>query len=102
LLSPRLGLIVQREIAVRSMDTPGVARLGENPRRGGEMERVGVVDRGALRLWGGSRLSANFTEAVVEDAAPVWVAALGYAVRQGPEIAAGEPAAERNDPNYHD
>ncbi len=43
-----------------------------------------------------------FTESVVEDAALVWLAALGYAVLHGPEIAEGEPAAERSDPNYRD
>ena len=43
-----------------------------------------------------------FAESVVEDAALVWLAALGYAVLHGPEIAAGEPAAERSDPNYRD
>jgi type I restriction enzyme R subunit len=43
-----------------------------------------------------------FTESVVEDAALGWLATLGYAVRHGPEIAAGEPAAERNDPGYRD
>ncbi len=43
-----------------------------------------------------------FTESVVEDAALSWLAALGYAVLHGPEIAAGEPAAERSDPSYRD
>ena len=43
-----------------------------------------------------------FTESVVEEAALAWLAGLGYAVLNGPEIAAGEPAAERNDPNYRD
>src|SRR2546421_12918255 len=47
-------------------------------------------------------MNAKLTESVVEDAALTWLAALGYAVLHGPEIAAGEPAAERNDPNYHD
>lgn len=45
---------------------------------------------------------ANFTESVVEDAALAWLAALGCAVKHGPEIAAGEPAAERSDPSYRD
>ena len=45
---------------------------------------------------------SNFTESVVEDAALAWLEALGYAVIYGPEIAAGEPAAERSDPNYRD
>src|SRR5213083_3265869 len=47
-------------------------------------------------------MNANLTESVVEDAALVWLAALGYTVLHGPEIAAGEPAAERNDLTYRD
>jgi len=43
-----------------------------------------------------------FTESVVEDAALAWLEALGYAIKHGPEIAAGEPAAERSDPSYRD
>jgi type I restriction enzyme R subunit len=43
-----------------------------------------------------------FTESVVEDAALGWLEALGSAVLHGPDIAAGEPAAERSDPNYRD
>ncbi len=43
-----------------------------------------------------------FTESVVEDAALAWLEALGYAVMHGPDIAAGEPGAERSDPNYRD
>lgn len=42
------------------------------------------------------------TESVVEDAALSWLSDLGYAVLHGPAIAAGEPAAERSDPNYRD
>ncbi|MBI3837821.1 MAG: type I restriction endonuclease subunit R [Planctomycetia bacterium] len=38
-----------------------------------------------------------FTESVVEQAALAWLEALGYSVRSGPEIAPGEPAAERDD-----
>jgi type I restriction enzyme R subunit len=38
---------------------------------------------------------SQFTESVVEDAALEWFAELGYAVVHGPEIAPGEPAAER-------
>jgi type I restriction enzyme R subunit len=45
---------------------------------------------------------SGFTESVVEDAALAWLEALGYAVLHGPEIAAGQPAAERRDPNYRD
>ena len=44
----------------------------------------------------------GMTESVVEDAALAWLEALGYAVMPGPDIAAGEPGAERSDPNYHD
>jgi type I restriction enzyme R subunit len=47
-------------------------------------------------------MTAAFTESVVEDAALAWLSNLGYRVLNGPEIAAGEPAAERNDPNYRD
>jgi hypothetical protein len=45
---------------------------------------------------------ARLTESVVEAAALAWREALGYAVRHGPDIAAGELAAERSDPNYRD
>jgi hypothetical protein len=38
-----------------------------------------------------------FTESVVEDAALGWLEGLGYAVVHGPEIAPGEPGAERED-----
>jgi type I restriction enzyme, R subunit len=44
----------------------------------------------------------KFTESVVEDAALDWLAALDYTVLHGPEIAVGESAAERTDPNYRD
>src|SRR3989441_947014 len=44
----------------------------------------------------------DFSESVVEQAALAWLEGLGYAVLHGPEIAAGEPAAERTDPNYRD
>ena len=43
-----------------------------------------------------------FSESVVEDAALAWLEELGYAVLHGPEIAAGEPGAERSDPGYRD
>lgn len=43
-----------------------------------------------------------FTESVVEDAALAWLEALGYQVLHGPDIAVGEMAAERSDPNYRD
>lgn len=32
----------------------------------------------------------TFTESVIEDAALVWLAALGYAVLDGPDIAANQ------------
>ncbi len=38
-----------------------------------------------------------FTESVVEDAALEWLDGLGYSIKHGPEIAPGEPGAERND-----
>jgi type I site-specific restriction-modification system R (restriction) subunit len=45
---------------------------------------------------------SRFAESVVEQAALAWLEALGYAVLHGPDIAAGEPGAERSDPNYRD
>ena len=45
---------------------------------------------------------SNFAESVVEDATLDWLKALGYTILHGPEIAAGEPGAERTDPNYRD
>ncbi|MEX0958514.1 MAG: type I restriction endonuclease subunit R [Burkholderiales bacterium] len=45
---------------------------------------------------------SQFTESVVEDAALAWLESLGYQVLHGPDIAAGEPGAERSDPNYRD
>src|SRR5262245_25708643 len=45
---------------------------------------------------------SNFTESVVEEAALEWLQSLGYSILHGPEIAAGEPAAERADSNYRD
>jgi type I restriction enzyme R subunit len=44
----------------------------------------------------------RFTESVVEDAALAWLEGLGYGVLYGPEIAFGEPGAERLDPDYRD
>jgi len=54
----------------------------------------------------------TISESLVEDAALGWLETLGYAVVNGPAIAAGEPAAEpacacphadrRSDPNYRD
>jgi type I restriction enzyme R subunit len=37
----------------------------------------------------------SLNEAIVEEAALSWLAELGYAIATGPEIAPGEPAAER-------
>ncbi len=45
---------------------------------------------------------AGFAESVVEEAALAWLDALGYVVKNGPEIAYGEVTAERSDPNYRD
>ncbi|QJR15373.1 type I restriction endonuclease subunit R [Usitatibacter palustris] len=44
----------------------------------------------------------KFTESVVEEAALGWLEGLGYSVLHGPDIAAGEPAAERIDSNFRD
>ena len=44
----------------------------------------------------------QFAESVVEDAALAWLVSLGYAVLHGPDIAAGETAAERSDPDCRD
>jgi type I restriction enzyme R subunit len=41
-------------------------------------------------------MSAKFTESIVEEAALSWFGELGYSVVHGPEIAEGEPAAERS------
>ena len=42
----------------------------------------------------------DFSESVVEQAALAWLEALGYTVLHGPDIAFGEPAAERKDPAF--
>ncbi len=47
-------------------------------------------------------MSRSFTESTVEDATIAWFEELGYAVLHGPNIATGEPAAERSDPDYGD
>ncbi|HRK04441.1 MAG TPA: type I restriction endonuclease subunit R [Chlorobiota bacterium] len=39
----------------------------------------------------------SLTESIVEDAALKWFGELGYAVKHGPDIAPGEPAAERDE-----
>ena len=38
-----------------------------------------------------------FSESVVEQAALAWLESIGWTVRNGAEIAPGEPAAERSD-----
>jgi type I restriction enzyme R subunit len=38
----------------------------------------------------------NLTESIVEDAALTWLAGIGYSIAHGPEIAPGEPGAERD------
>ncbi len=47
-------------------------------------------------------MSSNFTESVVEEAALAWLEGLGYTVLHGPDMAYGEPAAERTDPGFKD
>jgi len=44
---------------------------------------------------GAGDVRQKFSESIVEDAALAWLGALGYAVLHGPDIAMGEPAAER-------
>jgi len=38
----------------------------------------------------------NLNESIVEDAALPWFGELGYGVGHGPQLAPGEPAAERD------
>ena len=40
---------------------------------------------------------SGVTESVVEQAALAWLGSVGWLVRNGPEIAPGEPAAERDE-----
>ena len=47
-------------------------------------------------------MGAGFTESVVEEAALEWLQGLGYSMLHGPDIAAAQPAGERNDPGYRD
>ena len=42
-------------------------------------------------------MSGTFTESIVEQAALAWLEGVGWQVRNGAEIAPGEPAAERDD-----
>jgi type I restriction enzyme R subunit len=44
----------------------------------------------------------TFAESVVEEAALAWLANSGFAVAHGPDIAVGQPGAERSDPTYRD
>jgi type I restriction enzyme R subunit len=44
-----------------------------------------------------SLANSPFSESVVEEAALAWLESLGYAILHGPEIAPGEPFAERED-----
>ncbi len=44
----------------------------------------------------------SFTESIVEDAGLAWLVGLGYELMAGPQVAAGELAAERKDPGYRD
>ncbi len=41
--------------------------------------------------------TSSFTESVVEQAALAWLESIGWRIRNGAEIAPGEPAAERDD-----
>ena len=47
-------------------------------------------------------MGAHLVESVVEEAALAWLAGSGFAVAHGPEIAVGQPGAERTDPTYRD
>ncbi len=42
-------------------------------------------------------LMTAFNESIVEDAALAWLESVGWVVRNGAQIAPGEPAAERDD-----
>ena len=60
-----------------------------------------ALERETSREEEGEAVTA-FTESVVEEAALAWLQRLGYAVLHGPDVAAGEPAAERSDPDFRD
>ena len=45
---------------------------------------------------------SGFAESTVEDAALTWFADSEYSTAHGPDIAFGQPAAERSDPTYRD
>ncbi|MGB8029558.1 MAG: type I restriction endonuclease subunit R [Terracidiphilus sp.] len=44
----------------------------------------------------------KFTESVVEEAALAWLETKGWTILHGPEIVAGMPSAERDDPDFRD
>ena len=46
--------------------------------------------------------AGGFTESIVEEAALARLGAVGWQILHGPEIAFGQPAAERSDPGYRD
>jgi type I restriction enzyme R subunit len=45
---------------------------------------------------------ASFAESIVEEAGLAWLANSGFSVAHGPDIAFGQPGAERSDPTYRD
>ena len=47
-------------------------------------------------------MSPSFAESTVEEAALAWLATSGFSVGHGPEIAVGQPEAERSDLAYRD
>src|SRR5882757_6850546 len=67
-----------------------------------EAGKVTNVESGGRDAVVNAEPASKLTESVVEDAALDWLKALGYDVRYGPDIAAGEAAAERSDPGFRD
>ena len=47
-------------------------------------------------------MMSQFAESTVEDAALSWLASSGFPLAHGPDIAIGQPGAERSDPTYRD
>ena len=47
-------------------------------------------------------MMSQFAESTVEDAALSWLASSGFPLAHGPDIAIGQPGAERADPTYRD
>lgn len=45
---------------------------------------------------------SSFAESVVEEVALGWLTELGYQARYGPDLAVGQPGAERSDANGRD